>query len=170
MINKTFLTRLLKKELCGEQSSDKDTRRSIQKKVAIITVLFSLMCVENIFRVLDFIYGWSNPIESEESIRLQQLGPRAVGQVVMCFLVMLINNIMWLYRKGVTPGWHTLHYFVAAIALIMYMPRPEWWPVMTDQKYALTLLSIFVFQIGLGISLSLTTTHFTLAILATLVN
>ena len=75
----------------------------------------------------------------------QELGPGAFCQTLLCMIVMVLNNVIWIRQKKFSAGRHILHYFIAAALLILYMPRKDWWPVMTDDKYSYMIMDIFVF-------------------------
>ena len=158
----------------------------------ILTLVFTLMCIENVFRVADYIGAWSypfveetrpndldfsseyevpdSPTKNDKLMMRKELGPGALGQTIVCMILMLVNNLIWVRRKSFSPVWHTLHYFIAVAILILYLPRKDWWPVMTGVKYMYTVMNIFIFQMLLGTVGSLTATHQLIAMLVTMVD
>ena len=81
---------------------------------------------------------------------------------------MNLNICLWRRRKTFSAFWHTIHYFVAAILLVLYIPRTDWWPVMNGPKYGYTNMNIFLYQIVLGTICGLTSTHHFIALLITM--
>ena len=122
-------------------------------------VLFSLMCFENVIRILGFVQSWTYTIEketedgqednnypSQEQLKEWSLkGPYAGCQTLVLMFMMIFNIISWANLKEVTAGRHTLHYFVATAILILYIPRKDWWPVMLEVKFLYTNMSVLIF-------------------------
>ena len=123
----------------------------MNKKLIIFTAIFTIMAFENIFRILDFRHEWQWPIQKkrnedldfdsnadigETNPRYEKLTRRkndangAMFQNLACMLLMLINNLVWIKRDKFSPRWHTLHYFLAALILVLYIPRHDWFKTM----------------------------------------
>ena len=81
----------------------------------------------------------------------------------------IFNSIVWIKRKKFEVLWHTIHYFVAALILVLYIPRDDWWPVMSDLKYGLANLNILLLQLALAFAAGLTPTHRFVALLVTMI-
>ena len=94
--------------------------------------------------------------------------PGALVQSQLCFWFMLINNILWIRRPKFSAFWHTVHYFMAASLLVLYLPRHDWYKCMMDAKYAYTNMNIFIYQVVLGTIAGLTAFHQFLALLCTM--
>ena len=138
----------------------------MNKKLAILTAFFTAMAIENAFRQADFLFEWSFPIDPERPdeydfsseynimyslYRRKLLVPRkkyakgAIAQTVLVMVLWLINNCIWMRRKKFSATWHTIHYFIAALLLILYIPRHDWYPVMMAPKYGYTNMNIFIY-------------------------
>jgi len=149
----------------------------MNRKLAIFTVFFSIMCFENSIRILDLMMGWQFPIPDERPTNLdfssnydvtfsplfrskfliqKEKGPYALAQTLTVMMCMILNNTLWIRRKSFSPTWHTIHYFLASIFLVMYIPRHDLWPVMQSSKYGYTNMNIFIYQMVLGTMAGLT--------------
>ena len=123
--------------------------------IKIFTVLFTLMCIENTFRIADFIAEWSHPIDEattahsdysiEKLVNRQKAGPGAIVQIVTSMCLMAVNNVIWVRRKVFCAGWHIFHYFTASIVMLMYLPWLDSMPFMTSAKYFYSVINIVVF-------------------------
>jgi hypothetical protein len=162
----------------------------MNRKLAIFTVFFSIMCFENSIRILDLMMGWQFPIPDERPTNLdfssnydvsfsplfrskfliqKEKGPYALAQTLTVMMCMILNNTLWIRRKSFSPTWHTIHYFLASIFLVMYIPRHNLWPVMQSSKYGYTNMNIFIYQMVLGTMAGLTQFHHFIVLLATMV-
>mgnify|MGYP000963913246 CR=1 FL=1 len=56
----------------------------------------------------------------------------SMGQTVVCMALMIANSVLWCCRKKFSRVWHSVHFFVAVAVLIVYLPRRNWWPAMSD--------------------------------------
>lgn len=166
-----------------------EARASMNMKLKIFTVCWSLMCIENTFRVLDFTMNWQFVIKPERpddldfsseyditysdkrrtklTMRMDN-GPGAIAQTQFCMVVMILNNLIWWKRGTFSAFWHTIHYFVASVVMVLYIPRLDWWPVMMGPKYGYTNMNIFIYQLVLGTICGLTSTHHFIALLGTM--
>jgi len=66
-----MLMKVARSELSGYlhvrlQFADAEARAHMNIKLTIFTVFFCLMCIENTFRILDFMMGWQFPIPAED--------------------------------------------------------------------------------------------------------
>jgi len=149
--------------------------------IKIITIIFSIMCLENIFRAADWMMEWTepiveqvrpkdldfsseyevpdNPAKNTKYLGRMESGPGLLCQTLFCMLLMIINNLIWVRRSTFSSNRHTLHYFVASAILILYLPRRDWFPAMAGPKYCYTAMNLFIFQVTLGQVASLTATH-----------
>lgn len=84
-------------------------------------------------------------------------------------LAMIVNNVIWVRRQSFSAGRHTIHYLLAALVILLYLPRRAWWPAMTDVKFMYTAMNIFIFQMLLGHIASLTALHQMLTIMITMI-
>ena len=98
----------------------------------------------------------------------QNEGHGALIHCQLVFWLMLINNIVWIKRSKFSTFWHSIHYFIAAGLLVLYLPRHDWYKVMTDPKFGYTNMNIFIYQIVLGTIAGLTATHHFFALLGTM--
>ena len=88
------------------------------------------------------------PVDKEVNDRRlarMKAGPGLLCQTLLCMIFMILNNVIWVRRRRFSTAWHTLHYFVAAFILMLYLPRKNWWPAMTGIKYMYTAMNIFIF-------------------------
>ena len=65
------LPKVIRSELFGydyirKQYESAIDRQSMNMGVIIFTIIFSIMCFENVFRVADFIGAWTYPVVEEE--------------------------------------------------------------------------------------------------------
>mmetsp|Transcript_32995 Transcript_32995/g.43458 ORF Transcript_32995/g.43458 Transcript_32995/m.43458 type:complete len:176 (-) Transcript_32995:1437-1964(-) len=166
MLSKVFRSELSGYNHVRSQFENPETRRLMHVKLAIFTAFVAMMAIENTFRVLDFVMEWQFQIDPKRppeidfssdynifysEYRRKLLVPRklygrgAIGQTQVCMWLMLINNYIWCKRKNFSASMHTIHYFIAAATLVLYIPRHDWWPVMMDPKYGYTNMNIFLF-------------------------
>jgi len=166
-----MLMKVLRSELHGynhlrSQFESEESRRVMNGKLIIFTVVFAVMAIENTFRICDFIFGWSYPIPPERPKELdfsseydvswsstkrakytsrKLNGPQAIAQTQICMWLMIVNNCVWIRRRQFSTVSHTCHYFIAALLLVLYIPRHDWFPVMQGPKFGYTNMNIFVF-------------------------
>jgi len=150
------LTKVVRSEMRGyehirSQFANPDARRIMNIKLTLFTIFFSLIAFENAIRVLDFIMGWQDPIpplrpddlafsseydttfsagKRKKLTMRAELGPQAMAQSLSMMFAMILNNTVWIRRKNFSSTWHTVHYFLAATFLVLYLPRHDLWPVM----------------------------------------
>ena len=171
--------RILRSEVLGYAHIKKqyengsiDDRKTMNKGIIIFTVAFAIMSFENVFRAANFMEGWAYPVVEEQRpddltfssdyevpestkrndkllVRMEA-GPGLVCQSLICMLVMIVNNVIWVRRRHFSSTWHTVHYFIAAAVVILYLPRKAWWPAMNGVKYLCTVSNILIFQLMLG--------------------
>ena len=180
-----MLYKVIKSETSGYQHirnrfENADSVALMHLKLTIFTIFFTMIAIENSFRVIDFWLGWQFPIPPErpndvnfgsdydvtfsakKRLKLEKrrdYAPLALLQTAGCMVIMIVNNLIWMKRKKFSPTWHTFHYFVAAALLILYIPRLDFAPVMQGPKYGYTNMNMFLFQCILGMIAGLTHTH-----------
>lgn len=97
-----------------------------------------------------------------EEQRLEAFESARIGlvfQTLFCLLAMVVNNAVWVCRKSFAAKWHVLHHFTASVILVLFLPRTNWWPAMTNIKFLYTVGNILLFQMLLNRIASLTETH-----------
>lgn len=164
----------------------------MKMNIVVFTVIFTIMSLESVFRAADWIAQWTQPVVVQtrpddldfssqyavpanealnaKYLQLLQNGPGLLCQALFCLVAMAINNALWVRRKSFSVGWHTAHYVVASLILIIYLPRKTLWPAMTDVKYLFTAMNIFAFQLFLGQIASLAVSHQLLIMTVTIVD
>lgn len=153
------MRRIIRSEMTGYEDDNSRWGNSCEKlklkfKIIVFTTLFGCMCVENFFRALDALLGWSTPA-------IQKLEGESIGAVIQpiaCLVLMVLNNILWLCKKDMTKRRNVIHSIVASILVLLLVPIfLDTMPSTT--KFALTLVNIYVFQLALSTSTSLTPLH-----------
>ena len=188
------MTKVILSEIKGykhvrSQFENPEKRRVMNQKLGLLTLFFSMMAIENAFRIADFTFSWQFPIDplrpddidfsSDYNILYSEyrrgllvprkaLGPGALAHCLTALFLWLLNNIIWIRRRNFSAFWHTIHYFLAATLLVLYMPRHDWWKVMMDPKFAYTNMNVFIYQIVLGQISGLTVFHQFTALLLTM--
>ena len=189
------MTKVIRSEMRGyehirSQFFNQENRDLMNRKLLVFTIFFSMMAIENTFRITDFLLEWSFPIpyvrdeglDFHSSMEIsgrararvpkltqrQDEAPGALIQCQLCLWLMVINNLVWINRSKFSTFWHTLHYFVAASLLVLYIPRHDWYKVMQGPKFGYTNMNIFIYQIVLGTIAGLTSTHHFIALLGTM--
>ena len=190
-----MLMKVLRAELKGyhhirSQFENPHSRRMMGYKLLIFTVFFSMMAIENTFRVMNWTFQWSFPIPDKRPSTLDfssdydptyseaqrakytkrtLCGPGALVQTQLVMWLMIANSLLWVKSKNFSVLRHTLHYFAAVALLNLYIPRQDWFPTMQNPKFALTNMNIFIFQIVLGMIGGLTPTHQFISLVVTMI-
>ena len=100
---------------------------------------------------------------------MQSDGPYALVQCVLCLALMAINTFLWVKRKTFSKLAHSLHFFIAAVVIIGYMPHTSLHRVMSKPKFTFTLINLAVMQIALVATCALTNLHKVIVMLITAV-
>ena len=150
------MRRIIRSEMTGYEDDNSRWGNSCEKqklkfKIIVFTTLFGCMCVENFFRALDTPLGWS----TVQKLEGESIG--AVIQPIACLVLMVLNNILWLCKKDMTKRRNVIHSIVASILVLLLVPI--FVDTMLPTKFALTLVNIYVFQLALSTSTSLTPLH-----------
>lgn len=131
--------------------ADADQTKQMKYQLACFSAAFTFLCAENIIfretKILHTPSDWANA------------GHGTLIKTILFMTSMLLNNVIWVSRRRKTTRSHIIHHLVAALLLILYSPRLSWWPVQLDQKLALTIMNIFIFQALLAYIAGLTATH-----------
>ena len=152
------MRRIIRSEMTGYEDDNSRWGDSCEKlklkfKIIVFTTLFGCMCVENFFRALDTPLDWSTG--AIEKLEGESIG--AVIQPIACLVLMVLNNILWLCKKDMTKRRNVIHSIVASILVLLLVPI--FVDTMLPTKFALTLVNIYVFQLALSTSTSLTPLH-----------
>ena len=167
------LTKILRSELLGYEHIRKqyenaiDDRKSMNKGIVIFTLVFAAMSFENVWRAANFMEAWAYPVvedqrpdditfssdyevpesakKNDKLLARMEAGPGLLCQSLICMLLMIVNNVVWVRRREFSGAWHTVHYFIAAAVLMLYLPRKAWWPAMNGVKFISTAMNIFIF-------------------------
>ena len=130
------------------------------------------MSFENAWRAANFMEAWAYPVvenqrpdditfssdyevpestkKNDKLLARMEAGPGLLCQSLICMLLMIVNNVIWVRRREFSGARHTVHYFIAAAVLILYLPRKAWWPAMNGVKFMATAMNVFIFQLLLG--------------------
>lgn len=146
-------------------------RRTFKIKLLIFTIFFAVMCVENLYRQMDAKFAIHHVIEAKRPAAVDfssdyditypakeykkhttrmQMSTNGALQTGIVFVCLVLNNTIWLCRKEFRASQHVIHYFIAAILLVAYIPRRSFSFSISTIKFFFTNMNIFVLQIVLG--------------------
>ena len=64
-LGKFIKDELLARETDISKFSSEAGKLIFKRKMITFTIIFTLICIENSLHIVDYIYGWSEPIEPE---------------------------------------------------------------------------------------------------------
>lgn len=74
-------------------------------------------------------------------------------------VVMVLNTYLWVKMSKFSFRRHTFHFLIAACTLLLYVPRQNFAPVMTANKFGFTLITVIILQSVLTLTCAISNLH-----------